>query len=43
MTKLELDFDYLASTYGIDNLVAVYVRVRDDGQRILALEGTRRD
>ena len=39
MKKLEIDLETLAKSYGLDVLLAVYVRVQDDGRRVLALEG----
>lgn len=42
MKRLEIDLDYLATTYGL-TLFNAHVYVRDDGKWMLALEGSRDD
>lgn len=40
--QIRLKLDYMASTYGIDELIAAYIEVNDQGNLILVLEGERK-
>ena len=43
LKQIRLKLDYMASTYGIDELIAAYIEVNDEGNLILVLEGERKN